>query len=60
MCEHRNLDFCVIDITACAVGVVVQVGKIRFKYTCPDAESTSEKSFDLVGFTTDPTEARFQ
>lgn len=58
--ENRNLDICVIDTTACAVVVVVQVGKIRFEYTGPDAESTSEKSFDLVSFTTDTTEARFQ
>lgn len=49
MCKNRNLDICVIDIKASAVVVVNHAGKLRFKYTGPDSEST----FDPLGITTD-------
>lgn len=59
ICENRNLDICVIDIEAFKVVVVNQAGKRRVINTGSVSESTSEKSFDLVGITTGTTEARF-
>lgn len=59
ICENRNLDICVIDIEAFQVVVVNQAGKLRVINTGSVSESTSEKSFDLVGITTGTTEARF-
>lgn len=53
--EFRNFDNCVINIDAGAVVVLKHAGKLRFKYTGPDFEFTSEKSFEPIGISTGTT-----
>lgn len=53
--EFRNFDNSVIKIDAGAVVVLKHAGKLRFKYTGPDSEFTSEKSFEPIGITTGTT-----
>ena len=49
--ENRNLDICVADFRARAVGVVSAAGKLRFRYTSPP--STPRELFYPHGITTD-------
>ena len=49
--ENRNLDICLADSSACAVVVVSEAGKLRFRYT--GSYSTPSKSINLRGITTD-------
>lgn len=49
--ENKNLDVCVVDGTACAVDVVNQAGKLRFKYTVPP--SPTKEPFCPKGVCTD-------
>lgn len=49
--ENKNLDVCVVDWTACAVNVVNQAGKLRFKYTVP--LSPTKEPFCPKGVCTD-------
>lgn len=53
--EFRNFDNSVKKIDAGAVVVLKHAGKLRFKYTGPDSEFTSEKSFEPIGITTGTT-----
>lgn len=49
--RNKNLDVCVVDGTVCAIVVVNQAGKLRFKYTVP--LWPTKKPFHLLGVCTD-------
>eukprot|EP00105_Crassostrea_gigas_P045267 XP_019929415.1 PREDICTED: uncharacterized protein LOC105344735 [Crassostrea gigas] len=49
--ENKNQDVCVVDGTACAVVVVNETGKLRFKYTGPP--SSTKEPFHPIGVCTD-------
>lgn len=49
--NFKNLGVCVVNETVCAVIVVNQAGKLRFKYTVPP--SPTKEPFHTIGVCTD-------